>query len=168
MPRSRRSGGTLIRWLEEKTVRSWMRMSPPLGSSRPAMQRRIVVLPHPLEPSSTEIAPARNETVKSEITSTLPNDLTRRSIATLAADPSEPCVDKGLRAWHGNVLHAGWVERESEGCTTSRRTLEKASGSLQRPNLGLTHGAAERLAGARSPELDKLHPKDVEPTLPLA
>src|SRR5436190_12116775 len=72
-----------------------MRMSPLLGSSRPAMQRRIVVLPQPLEPSRTDIAPARNETVKSEITWTLSKDLASRSIATLAADPCRPGADDG-------------------------------------------------------------------------
>src|SRR5215470_10808662 len=89
-----------------------MRMSPALGSSNPAMQRRMVVLPHPLDPSSTEIAPARNETVKSEITSTLPNDLARCSIATLAATPSAPRADRG--SVPGMMMSGIGKERQEE------------------------------------------------------
>ena len=59
MPRSRRSGGTLIFRLEEKNWygRGMRHLQPPLGSSRPSYAaQESVVLPHPLEPSRTDIA----------------------------------------------------------------------------------------------------------------
>src|SRR5262249_32831953 len=99
-----------------------MRMSPALGSSSPAMQRRMVVVPHPLDPSSTEIAPARNETVRSEMTSTLPNDL---AMLDRHAGRRFVCAVRGQRisAWHDDVRHRdGGANRRLHD---SGRTLEK-------------------------------------------
>ena len=121
------------------------------------MQRRMVVLPHPLEPSSTDIAPARKETVKSEITSTVPKDLTRRSIVTLAAEPSEPCVDKGSELGTATFgMGMGAIRSRYD----SRGTLENASGRCK-----------ERFS--RAGEVLQLRPylgrsKDVEPVQPVA
>src|SRR2546421_11508852 len=52
---------------------------PALGSSSPAMQRRVVVLPHPLAPSSTEICASANFSLIDRRTETSPNDFERPS-----------------------------------------------------------------------------------------
>src|ERR1700760_414528 len=58
MPRSRERGGTRMPRPGDDTVRPPIEISPPVGCSRPATQRRVVVLPQPEGPSSTTISPA--------------------------------------------------------------------------------------------------------------
>src|SRR5258708_4008711 len=58
MPRSRKRGGTRIPRSGDDTRRPAMLISPPVGCSSPATQRRVVVLPQPEGPSSTTISPA--------------------------------------------------------------------------------------------------------------
>ena len=50
MPKLRFSGGTKV--VAELTILPWVEISPLCGCSRPAMQRKVVVLPHPLGPSN--------------------------------------------------------------------------------------------------------------------
>src|SRR5450432_1590954 len=61
MPRSRDRGGTRMPRSGEDTTRPAMLISPDVGCSRPATQRKVVVLPQPDGPSSTTISPAGTE-----------------------------------------------------------------------------------------------------------
>ena len=54
MPIRRRCGGTLMSREDENTQSSAISISPASGVSRPATQRRIVLLPQPLGPSSVK------------------------------------------------------------------------------------------------------------------
>src|SRR5579871_4526317 len=58
MPRSRARGGTRMPRAGDDTIRPPIAISPPVGCSRPATQRSVVVLPQPDGPSSTAISPA--------------------------------------------------------------------------------------------------------------
>src|ERR1700753_1410696 len=58
MPRSRCRGGTSTPRSGDDTTRPPIAISPPVGCSRPATQRKVVVLPQPEGPSSTTISPA--------------------------------------------------------------------------------------------------------------
>ena len=58
MPRSRSRGGTRMPRSGDDTTRPAMLISPPVGCSRPATQRKVVVLPQPEGPSRTTISPA--------------------------------------------------------------------------------------------------------------
>src|ERR1700759_621900 len=58
MPRSRARGGTNMPRPGDDTTLPPIEISPPVGCSRPATQRNVVVLPQPEGPSSTTISPA--------------------------------------------------------------------------------------------------------------
>src|ERR1700759_5628338 len=58
MPRSRARGGTRMPRPGDDTTLPPIEISPPVGCSRPATQRSVVVLPQPDGPSSTTISPA--------------------------------------------------------------------------------------------------------------
>src|SRR5579864_9571335 len=58
MPRSRARGATWMPRIGDDTILPAMLISPPVGCSSPATQRRVVVLPQPDGPSSTTISPA--------------------------------------------------------------------------------------------------------------
>src|ERR1700759_2797044 len=58
MPRSRDRGGTRMPRPGDDTTLPAMLISPLVGCSSPATQRRVVVLPQPEGPSSTTISPA--------------------------------------------------------------------------------------------------------------
>src|SRR6267378_610861 len=58
MPSSRCRGATAMPRAGADTTRPAMLIEPPVGCSRPATQRRVVVLPQPEGPSSTTISPA--------------------------------------------------------------------------------------------------------------
>src|ERR1700748_2828190 len=58
MPRSRERGGTRMPRAGDDTVLPPILISPPVGCSRPATQRSVVVLPQPDGPRSTTISPA--------------------------------------------------------------------------------------------------------------
>src|ERR1700753_1068221 len=61
MPRSRARGGTRMPRAGDETVFPPIEISPPVGCSRPATQRKVVVLPQPDGPSNTTISPAGTE-----------------------------------------------------------------------------------------------------------
>src|SRR6516225_3567786 len=75
MPTCRASAGTLRDALQ--TSRPWMERAPPSGSMRPAIKRRRVDLPEPLEPRSDTISPALIERLRSVRTGLPPKDLDR-------------------------------------------------------------------------------------------
>src|SRR5262245_52710317 len=57
MPRPRRFGGTNMPFPEEKITSPPTVISPSRGRSRPAMERKVVVFPQPLGPSSVKSLP---------------------------------------------------------------------------------------------------------------
>ena len=57
MPSRRRWGGTLMRAAASKTTASPMLIRPASGTSNPATQRNVVVLPQPLGPSRATVLP---------------------------------------------------------------------------------------------------------------
>src|SRR6201996_8861586 len=58
MPRSRERGDTRMPRPGDDTVLPPIEISPPVGCSSPATQRKVVVLPQPEGPSNTTISPA--------------------------------------------------------------------------------------------------------------
>ena len=58
MPMWRRRGGTCTPCAGADTTCGPMLIRPAVACSRPAMQRKVVVLPQPDGPSSTTISPA--------------------------------------------------------------------------------------------------------------
>src|SRR5262249_10380116 len=58
MPRSRERGGPMMPRSGDDTTLPPIAISPPVGCSRPATQRKVVVLPQPEGPSRTTISPA--------------------------------------------------------------------------------------------------------------
>src|SRR5882724_636675 len=65
MPKPRRLGATKTPFVEEYTTRSATLISPARGRSRPAIERRVVVLPQPLGPSSVNSFPSGTSNVTS-------------------------------------------------------------------------------------------------------
>src|SRR5574341_704074 len=82
MPRLRREGGRLVKSWPSKAI------LPAEGVSRPAMRRKVVVLPHPLGPSRVKSSPSRTwkETSRAAATrwSPAPNSLQTPSRTRLA------------------------------------------------------------------------------------
>ena len=73
MPKFRSWGGTQTGGSSPNTVRSAMRISPPLGVSSPATQRSRVVLPEPLAPTMTKNSPSSTSRSRRLIAATLPS-----------------------------------------------------------------------------------------------
>src|SRR5438552_16651505 len=65
MPKPRRLGATKTLRVEEYTMRSPTLISPARGRSSPAIERRVVVLPQPLGPSSVNSFPSGTSNVTS-------------------------------------------------------------------------------------------------------
>src|SRR5689334_16289910 len=65
MPKPRRLGATKTFLPDENTTRSFTAISPARGFSSPAMERSVVVLPHPLGPSSVKSLPSGTVNVTS-------------------------------------------------------------------------------------------------------
>src|SRR5438093_2510614 len=65
MPKPRRLGATKTLRVEEYTTRSPTLISPARGRSRPAIERRVVVFPQPLGPSSVNSFPSGTSNVTS-------------------------------------------------------------------------------------------------------
>ena len=61
MPMSRSRGLTIRPRSGSDTTRPPIEMRPPVGCSRPATQRKVVVLPQPDGPSSTRNSPSSTE-----------------------------------------------------------------------------------------------------------
>src|ERR1700760_4285223 len=80
MPRSRARGGTRMPRPGEDPSFPPIETSPPVGCSRPATQRNVVVLPQPEGPSSTTISPAG----------------TAKLTPSIAGRPTENCLRKLL------------------------------------------------------------------------
>src|ERR1700733_101641 len=80
MPRSRSRGGTRTPRAGDETRRPAMLISPSVGCSSPATQRKVVVLPQPEGPSSTTISPAG----------------TAKLTPSIAGRPTENCLRRPL------------------------------------------------------------------------
>src|ERR1700710_37987 len=82
MPSSRERGGTRIPRSGEDTILPAMLISPDVGCSRPATQRRVVVLPQPEGPSSTTISPAGTEKLTPSMAGRPTANCLRRSVTS--------------------------------------------------------------------------------------
>src|SRR5260221_11934451 len=85
MPRSRKAGGPRIPRSGDDTRRPAMLISPPVGCSSPATQRRVVVLPQPEGPSSTTISPAGTAKLTPSIAGRPIENCLRRSVTSSVA-----------------------------------------------------------------------------------
>src|ERR1700675_2749255 len=85
MPRSRARGGTRMPRSGDDTTRPPMAISPEVGCSSPATQRRVVVLPQPEGPSSTTISPAGTAKLTPSIAGRPIANCLRRSITSSVA-----------------------------------------------------------------------------------
>src|SRR5665213_1869569 len=80
MPMSRRRGGSKMPCAGDDTTRPAMLIVPAVGCSRPATQRKVVVLPQPEGPSRTTISPAG----------------TAKLTPSIAGRPTENCLRRSL------------------------------------------------------------------------
>src|ERR1700744_103823 len=78
MPRSRDRGGTKMPRPGDETTLPAMLISPLVGCSRPATQRKVVVLPQPEGPSNTTISPAGTAKLTPSIAGRPPANCLRR------------------------------------------------------------------------------------------
>src|SRR5260370_21228331 len=85
MPRSRDRGGTNMPRAGDDTTRSPMLISPPVGCSSPATQRKVVVLPQPEGPSRTTISPAGTAKLTPSIAGRPTGNCLRRSVTSSVA-----------------------------------------------------------------------------------
>src|ERR1700692_2126587 len=132
MPIWRFSGLTKMPSLSEKTTRPpiWMRAE--VGRSRPARQRRHVVLPQPLGPTSTSISDSATCKDKSCSAVTAPNFLVICSIRTDELTTGFP-----------EILFSISVGKETDIATSLRPDTELAEGRFRQPgNVQSTHDPA--------------------------
>src|SRR5882757_6224209 len=85
MPSSRARGGTRMPRPGDDTTRSAMLISPEVGCSRPATQRKVVVLPQPEGPSRTTISPAGTAKLTPSIAGRPIANCLRRSVTSSVA-----------------------------------------------------------------------------------
>src|ERR1700716_2023137 len=96
MPRSRSRGGTRMPRAGADTTRPAMLISPDVGCSSPATQRKVVVLPQPDGPSRTTISPAG----------------TAKLTPSIAGRPIENCLRRSLTTSVAVMIsRASWVRR---------------------------------------------------------
>src|SRR6266404_5601822 len=105
MPRSRDRGGTRMPRVGDDTTLPPMVISPPVGCSRPATQRSVVVLPQPDGPSSTTISPAGTAKLTPSIAGRPTENCLRRSVTFNVAvmNGPEACVGCSLPIAEGLV-----------------------------------------------------------------
>src|ERR1700746_3033512 len=85
MPRSRERGGTRMPRAGDDTTLPPMAISPPVGCSRPATQRSVVVLPQPDGPSRTTISPAGTAKLTPSMAGRPTANCLRRSVTSSVA-----------------------------------------------------------------------------------
>src|SRR3977135_1264099 len=85
MPRSGERGGTRMPRSGDDTTRPAMLISPDVGCSSPATQRKVVVLPQPEGPSRTTISPAGTAKLTPSIAGRPIENCLRRSVTSSVA-----------------------------------------------------------------------------------
>src|SRR5260370_12625617 len=85
MPRSRNRGVTRIPRSGDETACPAMLISPDVGCSSPATQRKVVVLPQPDGPSRTTISPAGTEKLTPSMAGRPIENCLRRSVTSSVA-----------------------------------------------------------------------------------
>ena len=93
-------------------ARRW-RCGRPVGTSRPAMQRKVVVLPQPLGPSSVSVCPAARRNRCRRTACTAPNDISSCSTRTGTERIVTPEV-AGRNAC-GHIMHWSAVGSRPDG-----------------------------------------------------
>src|SRR6202049_1121278 len=92
MPMSRKRGGTRMPLAGADATRPAMLMLPLVGCSRPATQRKGVVLPQPDGPSSTTISPAGTAKLTPSIAGRPTENCLRRSVTSSVAVMISPAL----------------------------------------------------------------------------
>src|SRR5258708_43122 len=105
MPMARSRGGTKMPRAGDDTRYPAMLISPEVGCSRPATQRKVVVLPQPDGPSSTTISPAGTAKLTPSIAGRPIENCLRRSVTSSVAirNKSASCVHHSLSIAEGLV-----------------------------------------------------------------
>src|SRR2546427_8201923 len=135
MPKPRRLGATKTFLVEEYTTRSPTLISPARGRSRPAIERRVVVLPQPLGPSRVNSFPSGTSNVTSCAARTIwPRSLgySVKSPATFSTRFSGSLLDSEFPAQPLGEHHQD-EEREDEQ-HAERRQLHVLAVLPQLPN----------------------------------
>src|SRR5665213_570234 len=100
MPMSRKRGGSRMPCAGDDTTRPAMLMVPAVGCSRPATQRKVVVLPQPEGPSRTTISPAGTAKLTPSIAGRPMENCLRRfvtsSVAVMSSCRRSLAVAEGL------------------------------------------------------------------------
>src|SRR3954454_14117845 len=94
MPRSRCRGATEMPRDGADTILPAMLMAPEVGCSRPATQRKVVVLPQPEGPSSTTISPAGTVKLTPETAGRPTENCLCRSVTSSVPDIQSLTVSK--------------------------------------------------------------------------
>src|SRR3954453_1567703 len=120
MPSSRERGGTRIPRSGEDTTRPAMVVSPDVGCSRPATQRKVVVLPQPDGPSRTTISPDGTEKLTPSTAGRPIANCLRRSVTSSVAVMNEPssCAERSL------PIPEGLVPVRDPGCVQLHVLIE--------------------------------------------
>src|SRR5437899_2113917 len=106
MPKLRRFGGMEMPAADENTTLPCRLISPAFGTSRPAMERSVVVLPQPLGPSSVKNFPSGTSNETSRVARTawprspgysVHRDLTMSTRSHSGVRDAEPPAGKSLQ-----------------------------------------------------------------------
>src|SRR5215208_97335 len=150
IPMSRLLGGTLIRRAASKTVRSPKAIWPSSADSRPATQRSVVVLPHPLGPSKTRNSPSSISSSRSSIAVVgvlPPNRFERPRMLTLDTwhhHRSRSATDLGRGASNrAQLLAPRWGELLEQGVPARLEVRDLLRGQVREPLVPRAH--VERL-----------------------
>src|SRR5665647_850130 len=103
MPMSRKRGGSRMPCVGEDTTRPAMLMVPAVGCSRPATQRKVVVLPQPEGPSRTTISPAGTTKLTPSIAGRPMENCLRRSVTSSVAVMALKSARRSLAVAEGLV-----------------------------------------------------------------
>src|ERR1700742_4515634 len=99
MPRSRARGGTRMPRPGDDTPLPQIETSPPVGCSRPATQRSVVVLPQPDGPSRTTISPAGTPKLTPSIAGRPIANCLRKSVTSSVAVMNDPSSSSHRSLW---------------------------------------------------------------------
>src|SRR5262245_46689663 len=147
MPQLRFSGASAV------TSRSPMRIEPPVGGSKPAIMRRVVVLPQPDGPRSAMSSPSAIWRSSWSTATTSPNRLVRE--VSVMADKGEPRAPGSAVAGHPLVPDPHHVVARTRGVEPDVVPLGDLAEGVLRDRYQLCQLPADLhvLVGGRPPEV---------------
>src|SRR5882672_4843552 len=155
MPKPRRLGATKTPFAEEYTTRPATLISPRRGRSRPAIDRRVVVFPQPLGPSSVKSFPSGT----SKLTSCAAFTISPRSFGYSVKRPSTfsmPCSGSFLdpESLSQRLSEHHQDEKRQDEQDPQRRELDVLAVLPQLPDGDRDHFGARAVEQDRALELD--------------